>query len=473
MSERYQEPNPATTQHAIVIGAGMAGLMAAKALLNHFSHVTLVERDTLPKEPDFRQGVPQARHGHVLLSKGQQILEQLFPGIDDEMATAGIPRIDWGKECSWLGMWGWLPHFESDLQTYLCSRIRLEWMVRQQLVKQPRLMLLEQCQIDRLLVNEAGSRVTGVVVRQQKQPEMQLIADLVVDTSGRNSSLPKWLKQMRYSAPTETKVTSFLGYASRWYERPTGYKADWKLLVIMAKPMAIKRGGMLLALEDDRWLLTLSGANHDYPPTDDAGFLDFARSLRSPLIYEAIKDAKPISPIYPYHRTENSWRHYEALDRFPDGIVVLGDAVCGFNPIYGQGMSTAALSVQLLDQLLQNHQGDRVGFSQKFQRELAQMLKDPWLMATSEDFRWDETEGEKPSLMTRFMHRYMDQVAKLALFDEEVYQTFVEVIHMLRSPSSLMHPKIALRVLRVLLQPSKDDSPPLQEQLEVGSKASC
>lgn len=473
MPERNQELNGTTAQHAIVLGAGMAGLMAAKALLSHFQHVTLIERDTLPSEPDFRRGVPQAKHGHVLLFTGYQIIEQLFPGIHDEMTAANIPQIDWGQECTWLSIWGWLPQFKSHLKTHICSRIQLEWMVRQRLMASQNFTLLEHCQIDRLLTDEAGSKVTGVAIHQQDGPETQLKANLVVDTSGRNSLLPKWLQQTGHTAPTETAINSFLGYASRWYERPTGFEAKWKLLAIMAKPPEMKRGGMLFALEGDRLLLTLSGVNHDYPPTDDAGFLEFARSLRSPMIYEAIKDAKPISPIYPYHRTDNCWRHYETLDRFPEGIVVLGDAVCSFNPIYGQGMSTAALSVQLLDRMLKDYQRDRVGFSQKFQRKLAQMLKDPWLMATSEDFRWEGTEGGKPNLMTRLMHGYMDQVAKLALFDGDIYQTFAEVIHMVHSPSALMRPKIVMQVLQMMLQPDKVHLAAPQTPLEVGDKASC
>lgn len=459
--------------HAIVVGGSMAGLLAAKMLLTHFNHVTVVERDVLPQQPEWRRGVPQANHGHVLLLRGEQILEELFPGIGKDLVESGVPEIDWGTECTWLTMWGWLPRSQSGFKTHLCSRVRLEWTVRQRLMAEPNLTILEGCNVDRLLINEQGSRVTGIVIRQTNQARNQnsdhhqpetLMSDFVVDASGRNSLLPQWLENLGYAKPSETIINSFLGYATRWYERPGN--ESWKMMAIALKPPVEKRSGMLIAMEDNRWVLTLSGIG-DYPPTDEEGFLEFARSLRNPMIYEAIKDAKPISPIYGYRRTENCWRHYESLSRFPEGIVALGDAVCAFNPVYAQGMTTAALSVKLLDQCLHkyysrsyyshnhhlhNPKSKTSRFSHRYQTQLASLLKMPWLMATSEDFRWDSTVGGKPGLFTRLMHRYMDQVAKLALVDLDSYSTFVEVIHMLKPPSALMHPKITARVLGLVLQ---------------------
>lgn len=445
--------------HAIVIGGSIAGLLAAKMLLNHFHRVTIVERDILPQQPEWRRGAPHTNHGHVLLSQGEQILEELFPGIGNDLVEAKIPKIDWGTECTWLTVWGWLPRLESGgLKTYLCSRIRLEWAVRQRLIAEPNVTILEGCTVDRLLINEQSSRVVGVVIHQSDlthNPNADhsrsetLISDLVVDASGRNSLLPKWLENLGYSKPSETTINSFLGYATRWYERSEN--EPWKMMAISLKPPVDKRAGMMIAMEDNRWVLTLSGIG-DYPPTDEEGFLEFAHSLRHPMIYEAIKDAKPISPIYSYRRTENCWRHYEALARFPEGIVALGDAVCAFNPVYAQGMTTAALSVKLLDRCLYHHQlhhsqRDTSEFAYQYQKQLANLLKTPWLMATSEDFRWDSTVGGKPGLFTRLMHQYMDQVAMLSLVDMESYATFIDVIHMLKPPSALMHPKIIARVI--------------------------
>lgn len=217
-----------------------------------------------------------------------------------------------------------------------------------------------------------------------------------------------------------------------------------------------RRGGLILPMEHDRWVVNLSSSEKDYPPTDAEGFLEFAKSLRSPMLYHAIKDAKPISPIYGYRGTENRWRHYEKLDRLPAGVVALGDAVCAFNPIYGQGMTTAAISALILDQCLrqdgQNSSQRPASYStrlaQHFQRQLAQMLKTPWLMATSDDFRWEMTEGGQPNLVTRCMYRYMDQVMILATRQPGVCQTFANVIHMLQPPAALFQPNIVLGVLK-------------------------
>mgnify|MGYP002777784923 CR=1 FL=1 len=449
-------PQPqARSNHAIVIGGSIAGLFAARVLLNHFQQVTLIERDSFPNHPGFRPGVPQSQHVHILLTQGQRYLEQLFPGILAELTTAGAPTVNWTAEWCFLGIWGWHPRLKTELQGVACSRILLEYLILQRLKAYANLTILESCQVQTLLRSQEANRISGVRLNWRKAcssvPQLQedtLSADLVVDASGRNSALPKWLTTLGYSAPEETVVNSFLGYASRWYEKPEGFKPDWQGATLSSSLQETSRGGTLFPIEGDRWILTLGGIAQDQPPTDEQGFLEFANSLRSPLIYDAIKDAKPLSPIYAYRRTENCWRHYEKLNSLPEGIVALGDAVCAFNPVYGQGMTIAAQGAITLDQCLrQAISNPQPNFSSHFQQCLAQIIATPWIMATAEDSRWPTTVGAKQNWLMSLMQGYTDEVLRLVPDDPDLLKAFANVIHLVEPPATLFQPGIALKVL--------------------------
>jgi 2-polyprenyl-6-methoxyphenol hydroxylase-like FAD-dependent oxidoreductase len=436
-------------QRAIVIGGSMAGLFTAQVLSQHFQRVTVVERDRCPDQPDHRQGVPQSHHVHVLLTQGYRILEQLFPGIDAELAAAGAPQVEWTFDTQMLALGGWASPVHSALVTRPCSRTLLEWIIRQRLMKNDRVEWL-QGQVMDLSTNVEKTHVTGVKLKGETETE--LLADLVVDASGRNSRSPEWLEKMGYGTPTETVVNSFLGYASRWYQMPEE-QTDWKVLMVTSRPPHHKRGAVIYPVEGNQFVLTLAGIARDYPPTDEAGFLEFARSLRTPMVYDAICHAEARSPISSYRRTENRLRHYEKLTRFPDHFAVLGDAVCAFNPIYGQGMTTAALGALTLEQCVQQGQ---TGLA--FQKQLSHGIANPWMMATSEDFRWESTEGGKPSWLTRLIHRYFEQILELVTERTEIYQDFAEVVHMTQSPTILFHPPIVFQVIKHLLSPRKTNA---------------
>jgi 2-polyprenyl-6-methoxyphenol hydroxylase-like FAD-dependent oxidoreductase len=212
---------------------------------------------------------------------------------------------------------------------------------------------------------------------------------------------------------------------------------------------------VLYPIEGDRWIVTLAGVGRDYPPTTDAGFLEFTRSLRDPMLYEILKTAQPLSPIYSYRRTENRFRHYEKIS-LPDGVVALGDAVCAFNPVYGQGMTTAALAAECLDRCLsQSESGE--GLTTQFQKQLAQVIATPWLMATGEDARWSTTQGSQSNLMTRFVQAYIDRVQLVGLENHQIFYTFATVVHMLKEPATLFQPWIVVEVLKSLLKKRERD----------------
>ncbi len=265
-------PNTSQTAHALVIGSGIAGLLAARVLSDHVDQVTVVERDRIPSDPDFRPGTPQSHQIHVLLTQGSRLLENLFPGLMQELADVGAPEVNWGTDSLWLGPEGWIPRSDSNLTTRTCSRVYLEWHLRQRLRQNPRIHWQERTAVQCLLTDEARSQITGVQLHDlDTQQETTLVADLVVDASGRNSHLPQWLTDLGYAAPEETKINSFLGYSTRWYKMPEAHDQDWKAILISAKPPHHSRGAILYPVQDNQWAILLVGIGGDYPPTDEAG----------------------------------------------------------------------------------------------------------------------------------------------------------------------------------------------------------
>jgi 2-polyprenyl-6-methoxyphenol hydroxylase-like FAD-dependent oxidoreductase len=462
--------------HAIVIGGSIAGLLAARVLVDYFDRVTVVERDSLtpaanaapavgeaqrlrdsfassiPSKPVPRQGVPQSHQLHVLLTQGYRILEQLFPGLKDELADNGTPLINWLADYRLLIGSVWAPRFPYEMSTHACTRNLLEFVIRRRLANYSSVEFKETTQVTGLLANPDNTAVIGIQLRDGNGTEAELSAQLVVDAGGRHSKAPLWLKRLGYEVPQETVVNSFLGYASRMYEFSVDAPLDYKVLYVMPKAPDCPRGSVIYQVEGGCWMVGLIGVGRDYPPTDEAGFLNFAQSLRTPEVYQAIKDAQPLSPIYGYRRTENRWRHYEQLSRFPQNFVVIGDAVCAFNPVYGQGMTVAALDALTLDQCLKqqhhSHQG-LIGFSRRFQKQLAKVNSTPWMMATSDDFRWATTQGAAPGFVTRLTHWYLDRVMQLASKRADVYKVFAEVIHLIKQPTALFQLPIMLQVLRL------------------------
>ena len=456
MLAKTNPPTVGESGHALVIGGSMAGLLTARVLSERFERVTVVERDHFPEGPAFRKGVPQSKHLHVFMMRGRMISDKLFPGLSEELEEAGAVPVDSANDFEWLTPAGFAPRFPSGLPLLMCSRELLEWTARARVAALPRVSFLEKTEVTGLLPTPNGKGVAAVEVRSRTakdgaESQEPLRADLVVDASGRNSNASKWLEALGYAPPEETYINSHLGYASRTYRRPERFDGDWMGLNAQAAPPEVTRGGVLLPLEGNRWMITLSGVGGDYPPTDEEGFMDFARSLRTPMLYEAIKDAEPISDISGYRDTENRRRHYEKLSRQPENFLVSGDAASAFNPIYAQGMTTAALGAEVLEECLREQ--DAVsdahgGLSKRFQKKLAKANAASWLLATGEDFRVRGVEGGKATFAARLTHRYMDRVLALSLRDIEVRQTFLEVFHMLKPPTELFEPGIALKVLR-------------------------
>ena len=443
------------TNHAVVIGGSMAGLLAARSLCDHFEHVTIVERDRFSQGPVPRKGVPQARHLHALLNRGLRIVNSFFPKLQDELVAHGALVLDMANDMTWLTPAGWGVNFDSDIAIMGCSRDLLEWAVRQQLTAIRKVRFVDGCDVRGLITNYDGSRIQGVQIQRRAESgccEEKIEADLIVDASGRGSRTPQWLRELGYETPEEIAIDASLGYASRVFRRSGKLPDGRDGAYVQPAPPGDNRGGVLFPVEGDRWILTLAGYGGDYPPTEETAFMNFARSLRSRILYDAVKDATPLSEIYSYRATENRWRCYEKLSRMPDGLIVLGDAVCAFNPVYAQGMTAAALSAFTLreclaDQRKRKRDGSLSGFSVRFQKKLAKINSAPWMLATSEDFRVHGVTGGVPDRITRFMQWYVDRVVALSTESAVVRDGLLRVFNLLEGPQTLFHPQIVLRII--------------------------
>jgi 2-polyprenyl-6-methoxyphenol hydroxylase-like FAD-dependent oxidoreductase len=447
--------------HAAVIGGSMAGMLAARALCDHFERVTIFERDRLAERPEPRKGVPQARHLHVLMNRGLRVLNSFFPRLQDELMAHGALVIDMANDMTWLTPVGRGVNFQSDIAILGCSRDILEWCVRQQLTAMPQVQFVGGCNVGGLVPTRDRNGIGGLrLQRRDVGPAEQTIeADLIVDASGRGSRAPQWLKELDHEIPEEVVVDASLGYSSRVFCRPGRLPDGHYGVYIQPAPPENNRGGVLFPVEGNRWILTLAGYGGDYPPTDEDGFMDFMRSLRSSIIYDAVKDAAPLSEIHSYRATENRLRCYHELSRMPDGFVVLGDAVCAFNPVYAQGMTAAALSALMLSECLteqrkRRRDGSLLGLSLRFQKKLAKVNSAPWMLATSEDFRVHNVTGCPASRITRFMQRYVDRVVALSTESAAVRDALLRVFNLLEGPQTLFHPQILVRVVGRVLKES-------------------
>lgn len=457
-------------EHAIVIGGSIAGLTAARVLSNHFAHVTVIERDEMPDGNTFRKGTPQGRHAHIILQRGQMILEQLFPGLRAELLAAGAERMSVGTDLAFRLPTGWLPSFSSEMEIIGASRRLLDYAVYQRLAKETTITIRQNTDVLALCTDNARQHVTGLQVTDRENGRVEEIsANLIVDASGRSSKAPEWLAQLGYQPPSELRVNAFPGYATCLYEKPSNFNKPWKAIYIMPSPPELSRGGVILPMEGGGWQVTLIGIGRDYPPTDEQGFLEFAHSLNSPDIYEAIKDAKPLTAPYGYRRAENRLRQFDQLPAYLEGFLAIGDAVYALNPVYGQGMTLASIASLLLDTCLTEHkaqhsQGDFDGLAASFQKRLGKELIAPWQQATNEDMRWPETEGKQNlSPVMRFMNNYLKQVMQAMPGSVKVTDAFYRVQHMIAPPTTLMRPDVILAVIKTNLtrRHAKPEAQPL------------
>ncbi|WP_373691717.1 FAD-dependent monooxygenase [Hyalangium versicolor] len=429
---------------AVIIGGSMAGLLGARVLSDFFEEVIVLERDPETGGPEARKGVPQGRHAHGLLDAGLQVLDTLFPGLVREMYAEGGERMDMGRDAAWYTSGSWKPRYHSGIELILCTRTWLEWKVRGRVSALRQVKLRSGCSVEGLLLDEAGTRVTGVKVRSAEGEEL-LAADLVVDAAGRGSRAANWLEALGYGRPEEEKIGLQLAYTSRFFEPPAQYRGDWKMMAVFPRAPEEQRGGFIARVEGGRWLVTLHGYFGDHPPTTDEGFLEFARQLPKPDIYEAIREARPLTEAVMHKIPSSRLLHFERMERFPESFVVLGDAVCALNPVYGQGMTVCSLSAKLLGDTVGRQAevspGSLKGLARDFQNKLARLLSIPWRMGTTMDLKYPQAEGQRyPGL--GLLHWGFGTLIDFTSVNTLACRQFYEVMHMRRGMEAFLRPDL-------------------------------
>jgi 2-polyprenyl-6-methoxyphenol hydroxylase-like FAD-dependent oxidoreductase len=442
---------------AVVLGASMAGLLAAHVIAESYGQVIVIDRDQLPETAMHRRGVPHSRHLHALAARGQQALEEMFPGLTAELVADGALPGSLLADARMYLNGHLLRQTDTGLVLLCASRPFLEAHVRARVRAHPNVTLLDRCDVVGLATTPDNRRVIGVRVlhRADSSAEEVLGADLVVDASGRGSRTPVWLESLGYARPELEQVRIGLAYATRIYRLATN-ALHGDLAILDAATPQLPRTGALLALEGDRWMLTLAGILGDHPPIDPDGFVEFARSLRFPDIYEAIRDAEPLDDPVGFRFPASARHRYERLHSFPAGFLVVGDAVCSFNPIYGQGMSVAALEALVMRRLLEH--GVEPQASRWF-GDIARVVDVAWNMSAGGDLIFPGVVGRR-TFKIRLLSAYL---AKLhaAAHDARVATAFMRVSGLVAPPQSLLHPSVVLRVLRKGGRMTADRSPDL------------
>ncbi|HXF52456.1 MAG TPA: monooxygenase [Dehalococcoidia bacterium] len=441
-------PNSPVARHAVVIGASMGGMLAARALADFFERVTIVERDTLPEPGEHRKGVPQGRHTHALLSSGRDVLEGLFPGLTEDLVSMGAPRA-YTTDLRWYDGGGYHCRFTIDDEensALMVSRPLLEGYVRQRLRALPNVAVIERCDALGLAMSERGTSVIGLrILRRAPGSAAEVVeADLVVDASGRASRAPQWLAEQGYEPPQEERITVDVGYVTRLYRRGPDDLGGTKVVITNSAPGEGSFGGVMLAQEGERWTVTLAGYGGNYPPMEEEPFLAAARSLPAPDIYEIVSRNEPLSDFIPYRFPASVRHRYERLTRVPEGFLVFGDAICSFNPIYGQGMSVAALEAADLQRSLRE---GLPGLWRRFLSRAARTVDNPWQIVASGDLRRPEAEGKRTVGMG-FVNWYMSRLHVAARRDPVVALAFHRVAMLQAPPASVMRPGVVFRVVR-------------------------
>lgn len=428
-------------EHAVVLGASMAGLLAARVLSESFERVTLVERDVLPTDAEHRRGVPQSRHLHILLARGASILEELFPGFISEAAEAGAPLADALGRVRVMLSGHRLLQTDIGLQSLLCGRPLLEGVVRARVRALAGVGFLEGYDIVGLTATVDGRRVTGARIRSGDGVEETVEADVVVDTTGRGSRAPVWLEQLGHGRPEVEKVQVGLAYATRAYRLPEGAMGKDQVMLVNAMP-GHQRAAVLAEQENGLVRLTMAGMLGDRPPLDPKGFDEFAASLRLPDIFEAVRDGEPVHDPVGFQYPANIRHRFERMRSFPDGFLVLGDAVCSFNPVYGQGMTSSAMQAEAMRSVL----ADRRPLTwRRHFRAITKAVDAPWQISAGGDLAFPDVTGHR-TVSVRVINAYLPRVHAAAARDAELAGAFIRVASLVDPPEALLRPGFVFRV---------------------------
>ncbi|MEJ0064293.1 MAG: FAD-dependent monooxygenase [Caulobacteraceae bacterium] len=441
-------------KRAVVIGAGMGGLAAAGALVGHFDEVVVLERDSLPARPDQRAGAPQGRHVHALLTAGQQALEQLLPGFTAGIVAAGAVKVRANSDVR-VEMPRYDPYPQRDLGwlTYAASRPLLEFVTRQ-LAEAAGVRFEARCRTRSLETSADGAAIAGVRFERDGGESELLECDLVVDASGRAAPTLALLERLGRPAPEQTTIGLDFAYITQVFEPPADPPSDWKIVMTMPAPGGVPRGGLLAPLEGGLWICSIGSVGEGSPPAELATFMASAESLRTPTIHRALMQARPIGDVVCYGFRESIRRHFGRLASLPRGLVPLGDSICRFNPVYGQGMTVAALEAVELRRLLDERASTPApldGLNTAFFAAIEAVIDAAWQMSAIPDLISPTAKGERPANLG-FILQFGLALVELSARDPEVHRLDAQVRQLMKPPSALMDPALVQRVMAVMAE---------------------
>jgi 2-polyprenyl-6-methoxyphenol hydroxylase-like FAD-dependent oxidoreductase len=444
--------NPIFKQ-AVVVGAGMAGLAAAKAIEPHFEKVTVFDRDSLPDAPAPRSGTPQARHTHALLSGGHSALDRMFPGIEIDLMDAGAIRMRLRRDFR-VELPGFDPFPQRDFgyDQFALSRPALERVCRHRVEQEPHIEIRHRSRVTEVIASPDNSRAAGVRFEDVRGTAGSLAADLVVDASGRVFLTQGFLHAIGSPKPPTVEIGMDQDYSTLVFEKPADAPTDWLAVVHAPAPPHPSRHGVIFPMEGGRWSVSLA-EDHKAPPGDIGGFMEFVASFRTPTIHSAIRGARPIGDVARFRMACSVRCGYDRLNRFPRGLIPLGDSACRFPPIFGQGMSVAVQECCVLAGLIDSRRwrADPLdGLAEAFLAEIQPLLETPWSHAMAELVH-PETRGERPPDLEQKLS-YGRALVQLAAEDPEIDRVLSEVRALLRPFSALREPKLANRVNAVLAE---------------------
>lgn len=429
----------------VVLGGSITGLFAASALSESYREVVLVDRDDLIGVREARRGAPQARHINGLLARGARAMEELFPEITSQMINAGCPLTDLSGTVRWYFLGKRLKQVRAGLTNVGARRPIMEAHVRERVQALGNVTFLERHDITGLATTQDGARVIGARVQRHDggEADRTISADMVVDATGRGSRTPVWLASLGYPRVEEEGTKIGLGYATRHYRlRSDPFGTDHSI-VCVANP-ALPRGAIFTKTDSGLVELTTYGILGDHPPTDPEGFNAFVKTLAAPEIYEAIVEAEPINDPVLFRFPTTMRRRYERLPRFPEGFVVMGDAVCTPNPVFAQAQTLAALqALALRDRLRRGVAPDTM----EFMREVGRIIDPAWEMTEGINLSFPGVEGPRTRRL-KLMHAYMKRVQIAATRDASVTEAFMRSAGLVDPLEALMRPSLVLRVLR-------------------------
>lgn len=424
---------------AVVVGAGIAGLCAARILADYFTQVTVLERDSLPEEPTTRRGVPQAAHIHILYNTGADILDDLLPGYGEDLLSSGAVKNDRGSD--WYVYTG--GDFQADtsnrMPLYCASRPLFEYVLRRRVTDLGGVKLRTSHHLIEYRTTRNDTAICGVRVRNESGAEETLTADLVVDATGRTSRTPTWLENHGYPAPPTDEVVVDIGYSTGVINRPSDDRRAIRIL-----PHESSREAAVTPIEGNRWQVGIVGRGDEHPPTTLEEFMNFTDSLAAPDVKHLLEDHEWTSTeIFPGRFPSSRRYRYEDLERFPDGLVVIGDAIVSYNPVYGQGMTVAILESLVLHHTIGDAGLDDLG--RRYFQRVEEIVDVPWFKATAADSAFPETSGPIPAGAESYLE-YMGQMNRAAHNDGEVSEASVRAIQLERPLSELLQPSIVRSV---------------------------